>query len=158
VAHFRSLNIGKNPLISYGLCPENIHIHPSDYELSSLDDSFQSVFREKYGAKVLGSFIGSPEFIAQKLNQKLQSLEEEAEKVIGCSNIQQRYIFTRYCFGQKINHILRTTDLHLTEDFALMIELRRRFFALYLASLIPILFPIGHGFSHVYPQRVVDLV
>lgn len=33
-----------------------------------------------------------------------------------------RYIFTRYCFGQKINHILRTTDLHLTEDFALKFD------------------------------------
>jgi hypothetical protein len=28
----------------------------------------------------------------------------------------------RYCFGQKINHILRTTDLHLTEDFPLKFD------------------------------------
>ncbi len=114
---FQAAQDRKNLLISYGLSPENIHIHPSDYELSSLDDSFQSVFREKYGAKVLGSFIGSPEFIAQQLDLKLQSLEQEAEKVLMCKDLQQRYIFSRYCFGQKINHILRTTDLRLTEDF-----------------------------------------
>ena len=108
----------KSQLTSYGLNPENIHIHPSDYELSPLNDNFQSVFREKYGAKVLGSFIGSPQFIAKQLDLKLQSLEQEAEKVLMCNDLQQRYIFSRYCFGQKINHILRTTDLRLTEDFA----------------------------------------
>jgi hypothetical protein len=36
-----------------------------------------------------------------------------------CQDLQQRYIFSRHCFGQKINHILRTTDLRLTEDIGI---------------------------------------
>ena len=101
----------KRHLMSHGLLSENIHIHPDNY-------LGVEQFDEKYGVKVLGSYIGSPEFIKNKLEQKLATLQEEAEKIISCENIQQRYIFFRYCFDQKINHILRTTGLSLTEEFA----------------------------------------
>jgi len=48
----------------------------------------------------------------------MTSLKEEALLLLEHRNIQERYIFLRYCFSQKINHLLRTTDLSLTEAFS----------------------------------------
>jgi hypothetical protein len=68
--------------------------------------------------KILGSYVGSEEFIRSSLQSKLEDLQKEAEKLISYSDLQQKYIFLRYCFDQKITHILRTTDIWLTNDFA----------------------------------------
>ena len=133
----------KRRLIFRGLSAENIHVHPRDYqENAEFDDVDVSDAVENYGAKVLGSFIGSPEYITRKLDQKLRTLAEEAEKVISCDDLQQRYIFSRYCFDQKINHILRTTDLRLTEEFALKFDtLKKKILCSLLGQFDPFSLP-----------------
>ena len=45
-------------------------------------------------------------------------LEIEADRLIELGDPQQCYIFLRFCFGEKINHILRTTYPHLVEELA----------------------------------------
>ena len=60
--------------------------------------------RSKFGAKTLGFYVGSEEFIRNSLQSKLEDLEKEAEKLMSCSDIQQKYVFLRYCFDQKITN------------------------------------------------------
>ena len=102
----------------FGFRPENVHIHPDNYFEQDIDQNSLKDIRSKFGVKILGSYVGSEEFIRSSLQSKLEDLQKEAEKLISYSDLQQKYIFLRYCFDQKITHILRTTDFWLTNDFA----------------------------------------
>ena len=108
----------KNELTEkFGFNPDNVHIHPDNYLHQDIDQGSMNELRSKFGAKILGSYVGSEEFIRNSLQLKLEDLEKEAEKLMSCSDIQQKYIFLRYCFDQKITHIMRTTDVQFTESF-----------------------------------------
>jgi len=100
-----------------GFNPDNVHIHPDNYLHQDIDQCCMNQLRSKFGAKILGSYVGSEEFIRNSLQSKLEDLEKEAEKLMSCSDIQQKYVFLRYCFDQKITHILRTTEVQFTESF-----------------------------------------
>ena len=107
----------KSTLIQRGINPAIIRMHPDDcamdpdLAISPLDAA------EAYGAKVLGSYIGSDEFISAKLNIVLEKLTVEAAKLVQYDDLQQRFLFFRYCFCQKINHNLRTIPPRLTLSF-----------------------------------------
>ena len=108
----------KNELTEkFGFNPDNVHIHPDNYLRQDIDLCSLNQLRSKFGAKILGSYIGSEEFIRNSLQSKLEDLEKEAEKLMSCTDIQQKYIFLRYCFDQKITHIMRTTDIQFTQSF-----------------------------------------
>jgi len=108
----------KNELTEkFGFNPDNVHIHPDNYLRQDIDLCSLNQLRSKFGAKILGSYIGSEEFIRNSLQSKLEDLEKEAEKLMSCADIQQKYIFLRYCFDQKITHIMRTTDVQFTQSF-----------------------------------------
>jgi hypothetical protein len=74
--------------------------------------------KQQYGAKVVGSRVGTDEYILHHLQEKATELKIESDKLIECDDIQQRYLFLRWCYGSKINHILRTTYPSLTQDLA----------------------------------------
>ena len=107
----------KSTLIQRGINPAIIRMHPDDcamdpdLAISPLDAA------EAYGAKVLGSYIGSDEFISAKLEFELEKLSDEAAKLVLYDDLQQRYLFFRFCFCQKINHNLRTIPPRLTLPF-----------------------------------------
>ena len=103
-------------LIQYGLKEENILIHPDNFS-NGQPDVDKRFTREKFGAKILGSYVGSPEFIESNLDKKLLQLKTEADILVKHRNSQEKYIFLKYCFDKKINHILRTTPFDQTEAF-----------------------------------------
>ena len=107
----------RNTLIELGINPTIIHMHPYD---SALDPQLSITAEEarlSYGSKVLGSYIGTDEFIRAQLDLHLLKLSEEAEKLVLYDDLQTRYLFFRYCFCQKINHLLRTIPPRLTQSF-----------------------------------------
>ena len=61
-----------------------------------------------YGAKVLGSYVGTEEYIAAQLNKKLDELSLEADAITSVSSLQVQYLLLRWCFCQKIIYLQRT--------------------------------------------------
>ena len=83
---------------TFGLHEDSIFVHPEDGGDSKI-----------YGAKVLGSFVGSNQFIQSKLEQKLEKLKKTAQNIVdkvGSKQIQ--LLLLRWCFSQKINYWQRT--------------------------------------------------
>jgi len=114
----------KQQLIDLGFKPKNIKIHPDDIALGSdLEvrelgfDDFEEA-RLAYGSRVLGGYIGDSLFIQAQLRAKAEELEAEADRLIELGDPQKCYLFARYCFSEKDNHIYRTTYPHLVREFA----------------------------------------
>ena len=62
-----------------------------------------------YGAKVLGSYVGSDDFIVESLRQKLSKLEKQADNIINKVDAKQiQFLLLRWCFSQKVNYLQRT--------------------------------------------------
>jgi hypothetical protein len=108
----------KQQLIDLGFKPENIKIHPDDIALGSDNDLRELGFdvfeqtRVAYGSRVLGGFIGDNAYIQAQLHAKAEVLEAEADRLIELGDPQKCYLFARYCFSEKDNHIYRTTNPH----------------------------------------------
>ena len=66
-----------------------------------------------YGAKVLGSYVGSEESIANMLEKKLAELRKEADAITTVGSLQIQYLLLRWCFCQKIIHLQRTIPPNL---------------------------------------------
>lgn len=114
----------KQQLIDLGFKPENIKIHPDDIALGSHNDLQELGFddmeqtRVAYGSRVLGGFIGDNAYILAQLHAKAEALEAEADRLIELGDPQKCYLFARYCFSEKDNHIYRTTNPQLVMEFA----------------------------------------
>ena len=68
-----------------------------------------------YGAKVLGSYVGSEESIANRLEKKLTELKKEADAITMVGSFQIQYLLLRWCFCQKIIHLQRTIPPNLID-------------------------------------------
>ena len=66
-----------------------------------------------YGAKVLGSYVGSEESIANRLEKKLAELKKEADAITTVGSFQVQYLLLRWCFCRKIIHLQRTIPPNL---------------------------------------------
>jgi hypothetical protein len=115
----------KNRLIQAGLAEHVIHIHPNDYvrnseeelqELNIIEEA--KLAKQMYGAKVLGAFIGHDDYVKKCLNEKYVSLCNESQKLLKVESVQNRNLLLRWCYGEKISYILRTTSPRLTIEFA----------------------------------------
>jgi hypothetical protein len=101
--------------------PENIvHINPSDY--MDYPEEIAEEDKVKYGVKVLGSFIGTDEYVKDQLNKYLIELQGVAEKLKGHEDLQERMLLLRWCYAQKPNHIFRTIPNYLSHEFAMQFE------------------------------------
>lgn len=90
-------------------------IHPSDIPSSApgKQDALQ-----KYGSKLLGTPIGSDEYINSWLNNKFVELEKELTKYKLLKDCQCEWLAFSYCFKPKINHLYRTIACRLMSEFA----------------------------------------
>ena len=61
-------------------------------------------------------------FIQAQLRAKAEELEAEADRLIELGDPQKCYLFARYCFSEKDNHIYRTTNPQLVMEFAERID------------------------------------
>ncbi len=109
----------KSELIDvHGLNESTIHIHPSDCD----DDELRPALTLEYGAKVLGSFVGSNEYVLSKLKLHVDELQPYVEKLIAIENLQCRNLILRSCFCSKIDHLLRTIRPELTNSIVELFE------------------------------------
>ena len=97
-----------------GLSNNIIINHPDN---SPLDISLEEK-RKLYGVKVVGSFIGTPDFIKDSLASYLQDLEIAAKKLMEHKDLQERMILFRDSFIKKPLHIFRTVNPLFTQEFA----------------------------------------
>jgi hypothetical protein len=102
----------KQFLISLGFHADVIHIHPDDCDEQ----------RASYGCKVLGSYIGSSEFVENSLNKKIEELDAECKALSNFSNMQGKFLMLKWSFCQKANFILRTTPPSQTTAFCTAFE------------------------------------
>ena len=104
-------------LIEFGIDPSIIKIHPEDYfdanrnqlvelgydvDILSYHEIMFDVLKS-YGAKVLGSYVGSDEYIKSNLLVKAEKLDAEASLLVEYPDLQQRFHLLRWCFSEKIN-------------------------------------------------------
>lgn len=71
-----------------------------------------------YGAKVLGSFIGTDEYVATALQNKVTSLSKTCDNIITkIANYQLRQLVLKWCFCQKIVFLQRTSNPSLINKY-----------------------------------------
>ena len=103
-----NLGLSNNIIINH---PDN---NPSDISMEEK--------KQGYGVKVVGSFIGTPEYIRHQLDFYFQELEKSANKLICHKDLQERMILFRDSFLKKPLHIFRTVNPKFTQEFARKFE------------------------------------
>ena len=91
------MNLPLTRLVDLGFNPSIIKIHPNDCVLATLQELLL-----QYGAKVVGSRVGTDEYILHHLQEKAMELKIKSDKLIEYDDIQQLYLFLRWCYGSKI--------------------------------------------------------
>ena len=98
----------RDQLIAAGIKEDIIKIHPDDDPQASA----------RYGCKILGSYIGSDEYVKQGLQKKIDDdLKREAELLCEFPNQQVKFLILKWSLCQKANFIFRTTPPPLVQDF-----------------------------------------
>jgi hypothetical protein len=112
-----------------------IRIHPEN--ASSDQDSNQ--LAKAYGIKILGTPIGSPEYISDWLDVKLLSVQKEAGVLLkSISSIQVQWSLIYYCLRNKVNHLFRTISCQHTADFQYRFDkLLRSVIQSHIGTLLP---------------------
>ena len=73
-----------------------------------------------YGAKVLESYVGCEESIANRLEKKLAELKKKADAVITVGSLQIQYLLLRWCFCKRsfiCNGLSRLIGTYLKPGF-----------------------------------------
>ena len=98
--------------LDLGFHPAVLHMHPSNSSEPSAAAS--------YGCKVLGSYVGSDEFILHFLELHLTHLNDLADRLINSFSDYHQHLLTllRHCFLTKPSHLFRTIPPRLTLSFA----------------------------------------
>jgi len=107
-----SLGLSNNIIINH---PDN---NPSDITLEEK--------KRIYGVKVVGSFIGTPEYIRHNLEIYLEDLKTNADKLMKHKDLQEIMILFRDSFNKKPLHIFRTINPIFTPEFANQFEVLKR--------------------------------
>lgn len=90
----------------------NILVHPTNVPLQQT-----SSYCKLYGTTILGSPVGTSQYINEWLNLKLKELRLEAKAIQEFPDKQTRWCFLHWIFKSKINHLQRTIPPHLIELF-----------------------------------------
>lgn len=80
---------------------------PQKYQVTRTNNIIEES-KENYGLKVLGSHIGSDEYINKSINQILDKWKHVKDKIIQFPKSQLRMLLFRYCFCPKPIYLLRT--------------------------------------------------
>jgi hypothetical protein len=109
-------NARKEELIKIGLDPSIIKIHPNNLKPNNSTEAFDDSY---YGAKLLGSFLGTDSYIKKQLKSKLIELNDQKIQLINnVQNYQNRMLLLRECYSWKINHLFRTLPPSLTNNLS----------------------------------------
>jgi hypothetical protein len=121
-------------LKNYGLAEDILFFHPDNVELDP-------VRKEKaileYGVNILGSFIGTDEYVTKCLAEKTEVLRSIKDKLINFPNYQIRSLLFRKCFNSKVNYLHRTIPTYLMKTFNLEFDcMRKEIFASLINSTV----------------------
>jgi hypothetical protein len=94
----------------------NIIIHPEDIEHPDGESATESKAadvsggdsRRAYGYTILGSYVGTDEYIGDRIREKLESLRNARDKLIAYPDLQIRYQLFKWCYRPRIHYWLRT--------------------------------------------------
>lgn len=75
------------------------------------------LIKKQYGMKVLGSFVGTDEYIKAQLELELERLQKDAEAIISLSSLQERYVLLTTSFNLMPLHFFRTIPHSLLTSF-----------------------------------------
>jgi len=92
-------NVRKQFYINYGLLDANIRVHPKNGGDINC-----------YGAKMLGSYIGTDSFILNGLRETVDDIQFVADSLMKYPDAHCKFTLLRKSMQLKINHLLRTTD------------------------------------------------
>ena len=99
--------------LDLGFSPTVIHSHP-------INDPTSVVC---YGYKLLGSFVGSDDYILHALSTYIVQLNSLADRLITlCVHYQHLLALLRHCFLTKVSHVFRTIPPRLTFVFATQVN------------------------------------
>jgi len=76
----------------------------------------------KYGMKLLGSFVGSKEFIFSSLRKKVVELKIVTKQLMKYPDLQGRMLLFTKCFQAKPNYLFRTLPPDVTAEFAFSVK------------------------------------
>ena len=98
----------------YGFNDDNILNHPQNLNPNANDQDYLS----KYGAKILGSYVGTAEYKRSMLQKYfMEELFADMQKLIAHPDLQERYVLFRYSFVKKPLHLFRTISPVFTNEF-----------------------------------------
>ena len=130
------------PSGSHGLNPDNILIHP---------DNDTSIPLSEYGAILLGSPVGTDDYCIGFCTDLITKLEDEATKIKDLPDTQSAFLLLKYCFSQKIQHLLRTVPPHITRPHLL------KPFNNIIRSILTSLLKLNHLTHTQFKQTKLDI-
>lgn len=125
MSHYQSSEESDNIFSRYldlGLLPSNIIRHFKYFDGNNIDaDYFEQ--KQNYGVLLLGTPVGSNEYILSSLNAKIISLNSESLALTDFrGGTHRQFTLLSRCFKMKINHLLRTVPTNLIHNFALAFD------------------------------------
>ena len=89
----------RDRLVEMGILKDNIALHPQNTGES-----------DKYGLKILGSYVGHDDYINSNLEKKMVDLRGESQKLVDFidHNPQVGTVLFVKCFSKKVQHLYRT--------------------------------------------------
>ena len=97
----------KEQLVALGLHEETVILHPDNAPETS----------HLYGCKMVGSWIGTDEYVKSQLQVKILQLETEAAVIKNFPDTQVQNLMLRWCFAQKVNYLQRSIPPELLTEF-----------------------------------------
>jgi hypothetical protein len=156
------------------LSPAIVKIHPEDLsEGDAADADLPEKYRimgdvqrrQDYGVKMLGAYVGSDEYVLEKLRGVIGEYEDISQSLMNYPLVQQRMLLFRYCFNPKPIHLLRTTPTRLTGEFTRQFLLlqKRIIESLFLRELDDAMMdwfciPIDHGGLGIMDIRTIRTI
>ena len=125
MSHYQSSEESDNIFSRYldlGLLPSNIIRHFKYFDGNNIDADFFEQ-KQNYGVLLLGTPVGSTEYILSSLNGKIISLNNESLALTDFrGGAHRQFTLLSRCFKMKINHLLRTLPTNLVHNFALAFD------------------------------------
>jgi hypothetical protein len=140
----------KQAYINLGISPDIIVCNPGTYEGNqdnNIDPEMLQQMEIKFGAKILGSYIGSEAYIKEQLHNKTESWARLMLQLEAFPESQARLMLLRKCFAPKYVYLLRTIPQYLVvKDFVDKVMVMQK------RVLGSILKKMGQTDDHLYMQ------
>lgn len=105
----------------------NVYVNPKNVQTKEEEDTF--------GTKVLGSYIGSQEYIRNSLAKEIVKIRATADKLLEVKSHQCRYVLYKNSYSYRLSHLFKVTD---PKDIAPIVPELMNIDKMLIASLLEI--------------------